>query len=142
VDHALSTVLLAEANTVERVIVETVEAIVKNKEYISRSAQSFEEVTIAAVTSEQLTRDNYEQKCAKMCTMLKIFVNKCGGAGSPAFQVTMPPQPRGIPTCFKCGLKRHFFNQCKKNLADDIRSRLLTLRHLLNFKTAVALHRK
>jgi len=52
-DHALRIALLAEANTVERVIAETVEAPVKNKEHKARSAQSFEEATIAAVTNEQ-----------------------------------------------------------------------------------------
>jgi len=57
-DHVLRIALLAEANTVERVIVETVEAPVKAKEYTARSAQSFEEVTIAAVTSEQAVRKN------------------------------------------------------------------------------------
>jgi len=68
-DHALRIALLAEANTVERVIVEAVEAPVKAKKYKARSAQSFEEVTIAAVTSEQAVRENIEQKCAKMCDM-------------------------------------------------------------------------
>jgi len=37
-DHALRIALQAEANTVERVIVETVEAPAKNKEYKARSA--------------------------------------------------------------------------------------------------------
>jgi len=83
-DHALRIALLAEANTVERVIVETVEAPVKAKKYRARSAQSFDEVTIAAVTNEQSVRENIEQKCAKMCDMLEIFVNKCGGAASAA----------------------------------------------------------
>jgi len=39
-DHALRIALLAEANTVERVIVETVESPVKANEYKARSAQS------------------------------------------------------------------------------------------------------
>jgi len=48
-------------------------------------------VTIAAVTSEQAVRENIEQKCAKMCDMLEIFVNKCGGAASAAVQAVTPP---------------------------------------------------
>jgi len=76
-------------------------------------------VTIAAVTSEQSVKKNIEQKCAKMCDMLKIFVNKCGGAASAAVQAVTPPQPRVIPTCFKCGVKKTFSNQCKENIADN-----------------------
>jgi len=52
-DNALRIALLAEANTVERVIVETVKAPVKNKEHKARSTQANEEVAIAAVASEQ-----------------------------------------------------------------------------------------
>jgi len=118
-DHALQIALLGEANTVERVIVEMVEAPVKAKEYNARSAQSFDEVTIAAVTSEQAVRENIKQKCAKMCDMLEIFVNKWGGAANAAVQAVAPPQPRVIRTCFKCRVKGHFSNQCKENIAED-----------------------
>jgi len=98
--------------------VETVESPVKAKKYKARSAQSFEEVTIAAVTSEQVFRDSIEQRCAKMCDMLETFVNKCGGAATAAVQ-PITPQQRGIPTCFRCGVKGHFSNQCKENVVDD-----------------------
>jgi len=95
-----------------------VEAPVKAKEYKARSAQSFEEVTKAAVTSEQVVRKSIEQRCAKMCDMLETLVNKCGGAATAAVQA-VTPQQRGIPTCFSCGEKGHFSNQCKENVADD-----------------------
>jgi len=75
-------------------------------------------VTVAAVTSEQVVRDSIEQRCAKMCDMLETFVNKCGGAATAAVQ-PITPQQRGIPTCFRCGVKGHFSNQCKENVADD-----------------------
>jgi len=54
-------------------------------------------VTKAAVTSEQAVRENIEQKCAKMCDMLEIFVNKCGEAATAAVQA-VTPQQQGIPT--------------------------------------------
>jgi len=51
--------------------------------------------------------------------MLEIFVNKYGGVASAAVQAVTLPQPRVKPSCFKCGVKGHFSNQCKKNIADD-----------------------
>jgi len=48
-DHALRIALLAEANTVERVSVETVEGPIKNKEYKARSAQVLEDANLAAI---------------------------------------------------------------------------------------------
>jgi len=51
-EQALRIALLAEANTVERVIVETVEAPARIKKYRARSAIAVDEATVSAVMSE------------------------------------------------------------------------------------------
>jgi len=51
-EQALRIALLAEANTAERVIVESVKTPAKIKDYKARSAMSIEEATVSAVTSE------------------------------------------------------------------------------------------
>jgi len=62
-EHALRIAWLAEANTVERVLFEAVEAPAKVKEYKARSAMSMEEATVSAVTSEPLGKENFEKRC-------------------------------------------------------------------------------
>jgi len=51
--------------------------------------------------------------------MMEMFVKNNVGGAQAAAQATAQPQPRTIPTCFKCGVKGHFSNQCKKNVADE-----------------------
>jgi len=76
-EQALRIVLLAEANTVERVIVEAVEAPAKVKEYKVRTAIIIEEATVAAVMWEPTGKDDLEKRCERMCEVMEMLVKNC-----------------------------------------------------------------
>jgi len=100
----LKIALLAEANTVERVIVETVEAPAKMKKYRARSAMSTEEATLLAGLSDSPGKNNFEKRCEKMCEVIDAIVKNYAAYDNAKTPVGAAQQARPPVTCFKCGV--------------------------------------